>query len=263
MVAVYEESRDESAFHPGTFHEQLVPHVAMTEDAHRLGVGFHNRSAPYLKEASTSFEADIHSAEVMTITAVDVERGVVQVQRGRQGTVPIRFDNSAHVWALPGQLSITSSTFSGNVITEHEYNEATSFDMVDVTQATVRSEVAEFAPRSIVENTTFFGNQSEGPLASIWSDRTSVFTGANPRRYDTHNLVVYDDETTPVVGDKFAGDISSMLVENTILSGGHDNRLNVGNGELQLLPASQRYQNFNRGDSQSRSIDLHQSVPRT
>lgn len=82
--------------------------------------------------------------EVMTITGIDYEDGVLQVLRGRQGTAPARFNQdgaSQHAWGVPGQMIISGTTFKDiNVDIGSYWLES------DSSVSVVRSVVSELAP---------------------------------------------------------------------------------------------------------------------
>ena len=217
----------------------------------------------------------VAAMEVVTITGIDTSRGALQVVRGRHGTAPIRFDQGAHLWALPGATTITNSTFTDNAVLPHFYlpgggDSNTSATVYHPEQAVLRSVVTDFAPATVVENSTFTDNASYGDVASISSTRMSMFAGDNPVRYAAfdyrfHDLDTEEFETGPLdwskhdpitVAAPFAANPTGIVIENSVLSGAsiHNAQLGLETGDIGELPESQRHQNFVRAVTPSERL---------
>ena len=265
VLAVYEQQPDYVS-DDYTFHDQITPQDVLTDlAAEGWSPSSRLANSEYVAATGNSIghravDPEVVAMERVTVTDLDPERGIISVQRGRDGTTPIRFTSDAHLWAIPGQTNIVGSTFSGNTIVPYYYSENNSIngwdDLVfDYTQSIVRSEVTDFAPATVIQNSTFAANGSTGSVASIWTNRTSMFAGVNPSRYAMTQTHVSDDD--PASHFEASGLVplqtDSLILDGSILVDGHylqrDSAssfqpLGIQSHQTMQLPTSQRYRNF-------------------
>lgn len=182
------------------------------------------------------------SVEAMTVTDLDFDTGVLTVLRGRRGTVPVRFNDPAadiHLWSMPGQMTVSGTTFTNNSV------QLASGDTArDSSQSLIRSSVAELAPPTIIENSTFSGNRTSGPVATVFAERTSLL--GTIRSYHTQNeMVIWADGSDRARGASSASAfLPPLLAENTLFSASTDLRNGLPTADIAGLPPAQRYQNY-------------------
>ncbi|WP_253161424.1 Calx-beta domain-containing protein, partial [Stieleria tagensis] len=270
IIAVYDEDRNLYTPFPDQYslHQRLYPPEDALPPLAQMVNSEVERVLTDTRGGNTavkfpSIKPRVSAMEVVTVTGIDPSRGVLHIERGRRGTIPIRFDQGAHLWALPGGMTVTNSTISDNAVLPNFYINGTVDPPTDSTyynpdQAVLRSVVTDFAPSTVIENSTFADSGSYGKVASVSAIRTSMFAGDNPTRYANYDYRFYQpvdpggDEAGWAehgfldLGEKFVQDTLGLVIENSVLTGAsvHHASTGFGTGEMGELPESQRFQNY-------------------
>lgn len=207
----------------------------------------------------TVFESDASQVEAMTVTSIDYERGLLNVMRGRYGTTPARFTDdlsTTHqdVWLMPGQMRISGTTFTDNTVDIGPY-----WLNADSSVSLVRSTVSEFAPPLVIENSTFSNNRSNGPVAALFAERTSL-TSVVSYHTISYEMILVDGADESYVVEPNSEIAPPVIVENTIFADSTSLIDGTPIADATILQAAGQHQNFielmTRDTTDVRYIDL-------
>ena len=201
--------------------------------------------------------------EAMTITSIDYERGLLSVLRGRYGTTPARFsqpddpnsaDMSTYIYGMPGQMTISGTTFANNAVDIGPY-----WLQADSSVSLVRSSSSELAPPLIVENSTFSGTTTNGPVANLFAERVGL------HRLETfhsinYEMILIDGADQSFVVEPNAELLPAVIAENNVFAGSFSSIDGTPVADTTILAPSQQNHNFielrNRNTEQVRYVDL-------